>query len=327
MLPFPDIGPTVVEIGAFQIRWYALAYVFSFVLGYIFIRRTQKQRGLKLSKEAYESLVFLLMVGVIVGGRLGYVLFYDLGYYLHHPLRIILPFNFDNGFTFTGIMGMSFHGGALMAVLLGIWFARKHKISFFRLADPVLPWAAIGLALGRLGNFINGELYGRVTASRLGMIFPDAQGVPLQGEQTQRVLGELGWSVNQTAGTVTTAAGDTLSNLLHRGWDNAGQYATLINLPRHPSQLYEAFSEGILMAVIMFVILRYVYRDGIAFWTFVGFYGLFRFLIEFVRQPDAHLGFVLGPLTMGQLLSSAMIIAGVVGLWLRFRARETSDAI
>jgi len=317
MLPYPHINPTLVHIGAFQIRWYAVAYVLSFVLGYVFVRRTMKQRGVTLSNDDYESLLFIIMLGVILGGRLGYVLFYNLGYYLRHPLEIILPFDVANGFQFTGIMGMSFHGGALGVIVAGLLFVRKHRLNFYRLADPTMPWVAVGLFLGRMGNFINGELYGRVTAFATGMIFPDAEGVPVQSLQAQGILHKLGWNVQEVANTVTTTGGKTLHGVLSRGWTDTGQYATLINLPRHPSQLYEAFSEGLLMANILFILLRVVKREGVVFWAFIGLYGLFRFFIEFVRQPDAHLGFVLGPFTRGQELCAAMIIAAIAGiLWL-----------
>jgi len=262
MLKYPDINPSIIKFGSLDIRWYGFLYIVGFLVGYIFLRKLLKYREINLKKEEYENLLFTIMLGIIIGGRLGYILFYNLSYYFTHPLDILKVWE----------GGMSFHGGAIAVIILGYLFCKKHKLSFYQLADPVLPLASIGIGLGRLGNFINAELYGRVTNVPWAMIFPtDPQ-----------------------------------------------------KLPRHPSQLYEIFLEGIVLFVVSFLMLRKISKPGIVFWTWIGLYGLFRFLVEFVREPDTQLGFVLGPLTMGQVLSLLMLITSFIALI--FLKRKSKNA-
>ena len=252
MLKYPDINPTIIKFGSLDIRWYGFLYIVGFLIGYIFLRKLLKYRKINLKKDEYENMLFRIMLGIIIGGRLGYILFYNLSYYFVHPLDI---FKVWEG-------GMSFHGGAIAVIILGYFFCKKHKLSFYQLADPVLPLASIGIGLGRLGNFINAELYGRVTNVPWAMIFPtDPQ-----------------------------------------------------KLPRHPSQLYEIFLEGIVLFVVSFLMLRKISKPGFVFWAWIGLYGLFRFLVEFVREPDTQLGFVLGFMTMGQVLSLFMFISSIIAL-------------
>src|SRR6185436_18896554 len=199
------------------------------------------------STDDLYDLLFYLIIGVMVGGRLGYVLFYDLPSYMRDPLSV---FAIWQG-------GMSFHGG-FIGVIIAAWLACYRKgWNFWEIADLVCVAVPIGLGLGRIGNFINGELFGRPTSRPWGMIFPDGGGVP-----------------------------------------------------RHPSQVYEALLEGLLL----FLILRWIYRKnfyrGTVFWALVGFYGLFRFCVEFVREPDTQIGFDLGPFTRGQLLTVPMLVIG-----------------
>ncbi|HOG30914.1 MAG TPA: prolipoprotein diacylglyceryl transferase [Candidatus Cloacimonadota bacterium] len=271
MLKYPQISPDIVQFNLFgldlHIRWYGFFYVLSFIIGYIFYRRMLKIRGLHLSKEHYEGLIFAIMLGVVLGGRLGYILFYNLPYYLRYPLEI---FSVWEG-------GMSFHGGALGVIIAGWVYLRKHKLSFYPLADAAMPLVAIGLGLGRLGNFINGELWGNVTTVPWGMVFP--------------------------------GAGD---------------------LPRHPTQLYEFFLEGVVLFIVTYLILRRCKKDGMGFWSFIGLYGVFRFLIEFVREPDdldvyRKYGYFLGFMTIGQILSLLMIIAAAIGIWSLYRQKPESN--
>jgi phosphatidylglycerol:prolipoprotein diacylglycerol transferase len=251
-----------------QIRWYGLMYVAGFVIGYIFYRRNLSLKKLTLDRDTYEGLIFALMLGVILGGRLGYILFYNLPYYFLHPLEILQVWQ----------GGMSFHGGALGVIIAGGIFARRHKLEFYRYADPAMPLVAIGLGLGRLGNFINGELYGRVTSVPWAMIFPDSDGQP-----------------------------------------------------RHPTQLYEMFLEGIVLAIVS----QYVYRkskiEGLGFWTFIGGYGIFRLLIEFVRQPDDidlyKNGLFFGFVTMGMVLSFVMFAAAIAGIVYLVRRQRHSPQV
>jgi len=201
-----------------------------------------------------------MILGLIVGARLGYVLFYNFSYYLHHPLEVILPFEFSGGIRFTGITGMSYHGGLIGVVVATVIFVRKNRLDFFNMADLIVPCIPLGYTFGRLGNFINGELFGRVTTHPIGMFFPFAPG--------------------------------------------PGR--------RHPSQLYEAFFEGIVLFIVLWAVKNRVTTRGAMLALYLMGYGLVRFFIEYARQPDAHLGFIFFSLSMGQLLCMAMILAGGV---------------
>ncbi len=246
-IPYPNIDPVFLRLGPVQLRWYGLMYMLSFILGFFVIRRFAKYRKLNLSTDDLYDLLFYLILGVMIGGRLGYVLFYDLASYVRAPLSI---FAIWQG-------GMSFHGGFIGMILAAIWITRKKGWNFWEIADLVCAAVPIGLGLGRIGNFINGELYGRITTVPWAMVFPE--GGPM---------------------------------------------------PRHPSQLYEALLEGLLL----FFILRWFYRknfhSGTVFWALLAFYGLFRFLVEFVREPDAQIGYDLGPFTRGQELTFPMLVIG-----------------
>ena len=260
MLKFPEINPTIFKIGMLEIRWYGLFYIVGFIIAYIFVKKSYAYKNIRLKKEDYENLLFNLMLGVIIGGRLGYILFYNFQHYLSHPLQIFAVWQ----------GGMSFHGGAIGVIIFGYFFCKKHNYNFYKLADPVVPFASIALFLGRIGNFINGELWGRTTNVPWAIVFP---------ADTQQ-------------------------------------------LPRHPSQLYEAFLEGILLFAITYIMFRKIKKPGIVFWSWIGLYGIFRTLVEFVRQPDADLGYVIGFMTMGQILSSVMIVSGLIGISLILRVKK-----
>lgn len=257
-----DINPILIDLGPFRLSWYGLMYVFGFIAGYLLIRYQMKRKDFGISKAEVEDLFFYIILGLIVGARLGYVLFYDLKMYLGDPLEI---FAIWHG-------GMSFHGGLIGVLLVGIFFSwRRHK-SFWKIADLFIVTAPIGLGLGRLGNFINGELYGRVTDVPWGLIFP--KGGPL---------------------------------------------------PRHPSQLYESALEGWVLFGILWSIRnnRKIPTGGLLA-LFLIIYGCFRFFVEFFREPDPQLGFVLGPFSMGQVLCALMILAGVV-LYLYLLRRQRAE--
>jgi len=253
IISYPNIDPILFSIGNFEIRWYGLMYIISFLVGYIFIKKNLRAKRAKINDEQYDALMFNILLGVVIGARLGYVIFYNLSAYLANPLRIFAVWE----------GGMSFHGGWIAVIILGFLFVKKNKLNFYRLADAVVPFAALGLGLGRIGNFINAELYGRVTDVPWGMVFPGSDG-----------------------------------------------------LPRHPSQLYQAFTEGFMLFIILQYLQRRITKDGLTFWLFVGLYGVFRFIVEFYREPDHHLGFVLLHFTMGQILSIGMIIVSFIGLML-----------
>ena len=247
-IPFPNIKPVLLHIGPIQLRWYGLMYMISFIVGYMVLKRLVKRKKLSMTTDDLYDLLFFLILGVMVGGRIGYVLFYDLGSYIQRPIEIL--------YIWQG--GMSFHGGFVGVVLAVLFLCWKRGWNFWETADLVCAAAPIGLGLVRLGNFINGELYGRETTMPWGMIFP--------------------------------AGGDVI---------------------RHPSQLYEAFLEGLVLLLIVQWLYRKNLYPGTVTWAFIGFYGLFRFLIEFVRDPDAHIGFDLGPFTRGQLLTFPMLAVGL----------------
>ena len=255
------MDPVILEIGSFRLQYYGLMYIVAFAITYLLAGyRIRRENRFDIDIEQLQGLMTAMILGLIVGARLGYVLFYNLPYYLHHPLEIILPFTFSGGFHFTGITGMSYHGGLVGVVVASAIFVRKNRLDFFRMADLIVPCIPLGYTFGRLGNFINGELFGRVTTHPIGMYFPFAQG-------TGR---------------------------------------------RHPSQLYEAFFEGVVLFVVLWTLKGRVRTRGAMLAVYLMGYGLVRFFIEYARQPDAHLGFIVLSLSMGQLLCMAMILAGVL---------------
>ena len=250
MITFPQIDPIIFQIGPLAIRWYGLMYLLGFGAAYMLILHLSRLRNLSLTKDGVSDLLFYGVLGVVLGGRLGYVLFYNPAQYFARPLEIFAVWQ----------GGMSFHGGLLGVVLASVIFCWRRKLPILLAGDVMVTSATIGLGLGRIGNFINGELWGRVTDQPWGIVFPG--GGPL---------------------------------------------------PRHPSQLYEAVLEGLVLFIILYLLHRRKATEGVPFFCFFIGYGLFRFLIEFVRQPDAHLGFLWGGATMGQLLSLPMILFGFAG--------------
>jgi phosphatidylglycerol---prolipoprotein diacylglyceryl transferase len=253
------MNPNLLEIGSFQLRWYSLMYLVAFGLVYLLVRYRIRKEKYEFKIETIQDYFIWAILGVILGGRLGYVLFYNFGYYLAHPLEILLPFEFSNGIRFTGISGMSYHGGVLGFILATVLFCREAQIPFWRFMDLLVPVIPLGYTFGRIGNFINGELYGRVTDVPWGMVFP---------ADPERFL-------------------------------------------RHPSQLYEAFFEGIVLFVLLWLLRRRSPFEGFLAALYLIGYGFVRFFIEFFREPDVQLGFVLGPFSMGQLLCFVMLISGV----------------
>lgn len=269
-LEFPDFDPVAVSIFGLTIHWYAIMYLIAFAAAFVLMRQRLKHEPYRSitkpepwTKADVEDLLFAAMLGVIIGGRLGFVVFYQPAFYLANPLEIVKLWD----------GGMSFHGGAI-GVALGLGWAawRKHR-PFLQVADFLVPAAPIGLAAGRLGNFINGELWGREASADLpwAMVFP--------------------------------AGGD---------------------VPRHPSQLYQLLLEGLLLFVLLWLYARKPRARGQVAGAFLAGYGLFRFLAEFWREPDANLGLLGFGLSMGQWLSLPMLLIGV-GIWAFSRRRGISD--
>ena len=289
MIPFPEISPDIFSITIagreFALRWYAMAYLVGLLLGWRIIVALMRRPALwggaaPMRPEAVEELLTWVVAGVILGGRLGFVLFYDPSYYLSHPVEIVKVWK----------GGMSFHGGFLGVVIAAWLYARRNGIAPLRLADALAVAAPAGLLLGRIANFINAELWGRPTDAPWGVIFP--------GEAAQNCPGITG------------------------------------PCARHPSQLYEAGLEGLLLGLVLWLLVRRggLQRPGLALGVFLAGYGAARFVVEFFRQADARfitpdnpLGHVLGGpvwgITMGQLLSLPMLVAGVAVILWALRSR------
>lgn len=249
-ITLPEINPVAFSVGFIDIRWYSLAYIAG-ILFTMFWLKINNQKVPIMSQKAYDDWLFWAVLSIMIGGRLGYVLFYNFSFFIHNPTEI---FAFWHG-------GMSFHGGLLGSIFGMYLFAKKYKINYLQLTDILAVAAPVGLFFGRLANFVNNELYGRVTNSNFGIIFP-----------------------------------------------NTG------NLPRHPSQLYEAFLEGILLFVILFTLNKFTKireKIGCLSGVFLVFYGSFRILIENFREPDEQIGFLFYQITMGQILSLPLILVGI----------------
>ena len=252
MIPFPNIDPNIFEVGPLKLRWYGLMYVLGFVSAYFLIGVQKGARRLGLRGKMLQDLIFYMAIGLVAGARLGYVLFYqfgNLGYYIKHPIEIIAVWH----------GGMSFHGGFIGVVVAAMVFCRVHKLPFLQVADAVIVTAPVGLFFGRLGNFINGELYGRPATVPWAMVFPASPGVP-----------------------------------------------------RHPSQLYEAGLEGLVLFLVLWFLKDRIQKPGAMVAIFLFGYGVMRFILEFFREPDAQIGLLMNLFSMGQFLCLAMIVAAVI---------------
>lgn len=251
MLTFPNFDPVAVSIGPLTIRWYALAYLAGFLLGWRYCLSLARHYPKGPGPQLFDDFLTWAVIGTILGGRIGYILFYQNNYYFEHPLEMLQVWH----------GGMSFHGGATGVVASAWLFTRARKIGFLSFTDVLATVTPIGLGLGRIANFVNGELFGRVTDAPWGMVFP-------------------------------------------RGGD----------LPRHPSQLYEAALEGLVLFTLMFFLARqekFRARPGFLSGFFLLGYGAFRTLVECVREPDQQLGFIFQGVTMGQILCIPMVMFGI----------------
>ncbi|HEY5210382.1 MAG TPA: prolipoprotein diacylglyceryl transferase [Stellaceae bacterium] len=268
VIPYPAIDPVLVSIGPFAVRWYALAYIVALLLGWRYcngLARRWEARGTPVAgPREFDDFLVWATIGVVLGGRIGYVLFYNFAYYLHNPAQALEVWH----------GGMSFHGGAGGVCVAIVLFCRRRHLLLLRFADLIACAVPIGLFLGRIANFINGELWGRPTDVAWAMVFP-------------------------TGGPV----------------------------PRHPSQLYEAALEGLVLFLILFFAQRsdrVRARPGTITGVFLVGYGAFRIFAEFFREPDQQLGFLWGGATMGQILSVPLVIAGLFLVWYARRRQPVS---
>lgn len=255
---YHDLDPVLIQLGPLKVHWYGVMYLVAFALGWWLGRVRAAKPGSGWKPEQIGDLVFYFALGAVLGGRLGYTLFYNLAAFLDNPLEIF--------YIWRG--GMSFHGGLIGALIAAWLYGRRHRKGFWQVVDFIAPLVPLGLGAGRLGNFINGELWGGPTNGNWGVVFPhDALGVP-----------------------------------------------------RHPSQLYEAALEGLVLFALVWLFTAKPRPTMAASGLFALGYGVFRFAVEFVREPDAHLGYLaFGWVTMGQLLSLPLILVGVVLLALAYR--------
>jgi phosphatidylglycerol:prolipoprotein diacylglycerol transferase len=266
-LSFPSISPVFFSIGPLDIRWYSLAYIVGFIFAWRYIKYLASNKAvshsISINEKLIDDLIFYSIIGLIIGARLGYVIFYNYDYYSENLIEIL--------YLWQG--GLSFHGGLLGIVTAAIIISKLYKTTFFEISDLICVSAPVGIFFGRISNFINGELFGRPSNFLIGMKFPNA--------------------------------------------DN--QY-------RHPSQLYEAFLEGLLLFIILnFLIFKFkkLKNPGIISGVFLMLYGLFRFTVEFTREPDIQLGFVYHFFTMGMILSLPMFLAGILILVIKSNKNDT----
>ncbi|OSM05252.1 prolipoprotein diacylglyceryl transferase [Magnetofaba australis] len=262
MIAYPQFDPIIFEVGPLAVRWYGLMYTLSFLFAWPLLNYRAKRFMPQLTSDHLGDILIYTLMGIVLGGRFGYILFYQFDYYLHHPLAILRVWE----------GGMSFHGGLLGGIAACLLYSRKSGIPCLQLADLAFPIAPVGLLLGRIGNFINGELWGRVTDVPWAMVFP-------------------------TGGP----------------------------LPRHPSQLYEAFLEGVCLFILMWTLGNKPRPAGFLLGLFIMGYAVCRFLVEFVREPDAHLGLLALGLSMGQWLTLPMFLVGL-GLLLRAQRKGAQAA-
>jgi len=263
MLTYPEIDPVLLQIGPLKVHWYGLMYLIGFGLAWWLGLQRAHRPNSPITQNQLSDLVFYGALGVVLGGRFGYVLFYDLPTYLSNPSSILKVWQ----------GGMSFHGGLIGVLVAMGWYAHRIQRRFFEVTDFIAPLVPLGLAAGRIGNFINGELWGRPTDLPWGMIFPRAD-----------------------------------------------------HLPRHPSQLYQAALEGIALFIILWLFSQKPRPTMAISGLFLIGYGIFRFLVEFVRTPDAQLGFIaFNWLTMGQLLTLPMLVIGILLMTLAYWPTHRSD--
>ena len=297
-ITYPHIDPVAIDLpGPLDVRWYGLGYLFAFVVGYLVLRKLAREGFLRLDPIVIGDLVFSLMLGTILGGRLGYILFYDFPAFAENPARILRIWE----------GGLSFHGGLAGVLIAAALFARRNRFSFLNVGDSLALGVPFGIFAVRVANFINGELYGRIASPDVpwAMRFP-TDPVALE------IMGAEAVGMREREVMISTAYETNM-------WGPISEQVPL----RHPSQLYEALTEGLVLGLVLWAVYfwarkrKIVLPDGMLGGIFLLGYGVFRSIMEIFRQPDAQfrdagdpVGNVVGPLTMGQTLSVLMILAG-----------------
>jgi phosphatidylglycerol:prolipoprotein diacylglycerol transferase len=266
MLTYPNINPIAFHLGPFPVHWYGLMYLIGFAGCWgVLSWRVKRHPRYGFTVDQLSDMLFYVVLGIILGGRIGYMLFYDTADALQHPLHILMIWQ----------GGMSFHGGLIGVLIAMAWYGYKIKKGFLEITDTIAPVIPIGLAAGRIGNFINGELWGKVTDLPWAMVFP-----------------------------------------------NAG------SLPRHPSQLYEFLLEGVVLFIVLWIYSSKPRPRGAVSGLFAILYGVFRISVEFVREPDAPIGYLAwGWLTEGQLLSVPLVLVGIILMWCAYRRKKLCSNI
>lgn len=276
MIPYPNISPIALSLGPVKIHWYGIMYLTTFLIAYYLIPIFFKEKKIPINKDTVSDLLLTSLIGVVFGGRLGYILFYQLPFYLGHPLDM---FKIWEG-------GMSFHGGMLGVILGFILFARKNKIKLYQLTDAIIPIIPIGIFLVRIGNFINAELYGRITNSTICMRFPTD---PLNCRYPSQLIEAL-------------LEGAILFIILF--FARTAQQSCPLGTAQQSCPLGEKIK-----------------TPGVLSWLFIGLYGLFRFFAEFFREPDVQIGYLWNTITLGQTFSILMITTGIIGICFAKRRR------
>ncbi|MBO4629049.1 MAG: prolipoprotein diacylglyceryl transferase [Treponema sp.] len=316
----PQIFPGIKFLSL--LRWYGLMYVFAFGTAYFLLRKISNEgmldgtttdgKSYKITEDDLFSFLGTGILFLLLGARIGSTLIYDrTGIYWHKPWLIFWPF--DGNGNYTGFAGMSYHGGFIGGLIGMLVWCKRHKQSFFKWSDAMVCCIPLGYTFGRLGNFLNGELYGRVTTMPWGMVFPYAERFSSSLEWVQNFAAQIGMDISN---------------------------ARLVNLPRHPSQLYEAIFEGIILWTIIWLCRKHKKFDGMLGAIYTGGYGFFRFFIEYFREPDEEIGFVLGDKTAniyenssltnistGQILCFLMILGGIIlAVVTHFLAKKKSNS-
>lgn len=311
----PQIFPDVPVLNL--LRWYGLMYVFAFVTAFMLLNRVRKEGLLdsgnfKATEDDIVGFIWTGIVFLLIGARVFSTLVYDTsGYYWKHPWLIFWPF--DSNMHFTGLVGMSYHGGFIGGLLGMIVWCKRHKQNFLKWSDAMVCAIPLGYTFGRLGNFCNGELYGRITTMPWGIVFPDAERFSASYEWVQSVCQEIGMNIDGLR---------------------------VVNLPRHPSQLYEALFEGVILWIIIWNLRKHKKFDGMLGAVYTAGYGIFRFVIEYFREPDADLGYRIAKnpdapiytntslmnISTGQILCLLMIAGGIIlavyGIWQKKRSEK-----